>query len=349
MGNLIYTTNGPVDDGFRIKRSEEDGIRELIVNDGPYVPLCCGRQMGKTTLMYQIRDRLQADDFGTAYLYLGNMSDLSSARFYEVICDELFKQLANCCESNIARPNARIVTDQPAFVDFMEWIATKTGRCNKIVIMLDEVGGVPREFASSFWGGLRSIFTRRGVFRRLRFVLAGELDLSYLATSNNSPLINVCVTPFVELSDFTNNNVAELVEAGLPGCDSISDSVYGWTSGHPYLTQKLCTLIATDKTAHPEDWSDASIKDRIDKLVTMYFQNREDSNLLHLENCLNQKPNYRKRIQRIMTDGSVGSTPMYRELAILGVVKLGTDHQYRIRNRLYELAMRNYLEDYQEV
>jgi hypothetical protein len=345
---LTYVTNGPIDAGFRVKRSEEDVVWELIVHGDPYIPLCCGRQMGKTTLMYQLRDRLRAEGFGAVYLYLGNMSDLAPGRFYEVICGDILKQLHNCMNKDVAPANAHNVSDQPAFIEFMEWIATKSERCTKVIVMLDEVGGVPHAFAKSFWGGLRSIFTRKGVFRRLMFVFAGELDMSVLATSNSSPLVNVCVTPFVELNDFTREEVAQLVAAGLPSSDTLVEAIYEWTSGHPYLTQKLCTWIESDRIASPAYWSSGKPQDRIDQLVVMNFLNQEDSNLLHLENYLDRAPAYRERVRQILAGDRALPTRRNRELAVLGVVKRGLDNKYRIRNRIYELAMRSYLEDYPE-
>jgi hypothetical protein len=345
---LTYITNGPVDTEFRITRFEEDRVWELIVNSDPYIPLCCGRQTGKTTLMYQLRDRLRTHDFGAVYLYLGNMSDLGPSRFYEVICEDILQQLPNCFGNNVPSAVPKNVTDQPAFVDFMEWVATKSMRCTKIVIMLDEVGGVPHGFANSFWGGLRSIFTQKGSFRRLMFVLAGELDMSALATGDNSPLANVCVTPFIDLVDFSRDQVEEVVKAGLPNRAVLVDAVYGWTSGHPYLTQKLCTVITGDIAANPARWTGQTPLDRVDELVTAYFLDREDSNLLHLQNFLNEAPVYRERVRRILSGELTRATPRNRDLAVLGIIKPGPDRVYGIRNRIYEMAMRNYLEDYPE-
>jgi hypothetical protein len=297
--------------------------------------------------MYQLRDRLRTVGFGAVYLYLGNMSDLGQPRFYEVICEDILRQVPNCFGDNVAPAVPKNVTDQPGFVDFMAWLATRTMRCTKIVIMLDEVGGVPHDFANSFWGGLRSIFTRKGSFRRLMFVLAGELDMSALTTGDNSPLSNVCVTPFIDLVDFSRDQVEEVVKVGLPNTSVLVDAVYGWTSGHPYLTQKLCAVIAGDIIANPADWTGQTPLHRVDGLVSAYFLDREDSNLLHLQNFLNKAPMYRERIRRILSGESTRATPKNRDLAVLGIIK-PADRVYRIRNRIYEMAMRNYLEDYPE-
>ena len=108
--------------------------------------------------------------------------------------------------------------------------------------MLDEVGGVPSNIASSFWNGLRGIFTKGGVLRQVIFLLAGELDMRQLVVGANSPLANVCINPFIDLRDCTKDQVRTLVHAGLPKDERLVDEIEEWTAGHPYLTQKLCAL-----------------------------------------------------------------------------------------------------------
>jgi hypothetical protein len=349
----IYTTGGPIDTGFRIARREEESVWKLLVDGDLYVPLCCARQLGKTTLMYQLRERLQKEGFGAVYLYLGGRNDQSAARFYKSICEGILVQVATCLDKDTAPPNIASVDDQLAFSDFIEWLAGKTGRCGRIVIMLDEVGSVPDLVASSFWGGMRSFFTRRGLFRRIMFVLAGELDMYVLATGNNSPLANVCVTPFIELDDLTISEVATLVSVGLPSSVPLADAVHRWTSGHPYLSQKLCMLIQADMAVNASIWSMengggsvSDVTERVEALVTKAFPQDVDANIIHIENVLNRTPEYRKRLQRVMREGSIGFTPTTRALAVIGILKLHPDRRYRIRNPIYQRMLQNYFEDY---
>jgi hypothetical protein len=348
-----YTTGGPVDAGFRIIRHEEEAVWKHLVQGDLYVPLCCGRQSGKTTTMYYLRERLRREGFGVAYLYLGGRHDLSAPRFYNAMCSEIVGQLSSCIDKDTASLNVATVEDQLAFGEVIEWIAKNTGRCGKVVIMLDEVGSVPSAFASSFWGGVRSFFTRKGIFRRITFLFAGELDMYVLATGNNSPLANVCVTPFMELPDFTETQVNQLVAAGLFQCDAVGRAIFRWTAGHPYLSQKACVLIQGDVRSRPSSWPatvETTLAEKadalVDEVIGRAFPQEVDSNLVHLENSLERMPELRKIVRRVLQEGSVGFSPKARSLGVIGLLKLSDDRRYRVRNAIYERMLRNYFEDY---
>ncbi len=234
----------PIDDkDICLERSKFKEIMEHIETQSLYIPLCCARQTGKTTLLYRLRHELKMNEYGCVYFYLGNLGRLSEMRFYQILCKEMESQLQNCFSDktnyNLLSKN---VVDQPSLLYYLKEVAHESSNCRKIIIMLDEVGGVPQEFANSFWGGLRSIYTQGGIFRRFIFIFAGALEMNKLATSKNSPLLNVCISP-MSLTDFTLDQVQQLISGKLQDGKLLSPAIYEWTSGHPYLTQKLCATI----------------------------------------------------------------------------------------------------------
>jgi hypothetical protein len=320
---VTYETAGPVENGPIVKRREEDNVIKRIIARRAYVALCCGRQTGKTTFMYQLRERLRALGAGVAYLYLGGLRDVPASRFYERICIRILEDLDKWLRDDVARPNAQNVIDQPAFGDFIHWVALKSGRCNRVVIMLDEVGAVPEAFSRSFWGGLRAIFHEKGILDKVTFVLAGELDMNEMATGNNSPLLNVCVT--VDLQDFTRDDVRTLAAVALPTSDALVDGVYYWTGGHPYLTQKVCELVEAAVSADENFLKVVSGVDPVKKIIDEHFRFDVDPNLVHIRNYLNSEPEHRKRVRTILENGPMPYTQLNHELAVVGIVKLGSD------------------------
>jgi hypothetical protein len=255
--------------------------------------------------------------------------------------------LGECLQGDVARPNPQNVFDQPAFGDFIQWVALKSGKCNKVVIMLDEVGSVPQAIGSSFWGGLRAIFHERGMLERVTFVLAGELDMNHVATGNNSPLWNVCVS--VDLKDFTREDVRSLAAVALPTSELLVNGIYYWTGGHPYLTQRLCELLVRSGSADAKFLDGVTDIDPVKKVIDEIFQFDVDPNLVHIRNYLNSEPEYRARVRSILEKGPMPATPINQELAVLGIVKLGSDRQYSIRNKLYGYDLQNYFKDHPEV
>src|SRR5690606_40829476 len=85
-------------------------------------------------------------------------------------------------------------------------------------------------------------------FARLSFVLAGECDpLSIAPDPSLSPFE---VSQEIRLTDFTRDDLDTFAtELNLSSCDATIalDRIYYWTSGHPYLTQKLARAVARER------------------------------------------------------------------------------------------------------
>ena len=104
--------------------------------------------------------------------------------------------------------NPEQVTDQEAFGNYLTWLSAHTPRARKLILMLDEVGGVPEEISETLFPSLRRFFHRgrrpshtRDLYRRVMFIFAGALDLHLLRQGKNSPLWNIC--EFYSLHDFS--------------------------------------------------------------------------------------------------------------------------------------------------
>ena len=89
--------------------------------------------------------------------------------------------------------------------------------------------------------------------------------------------------------------------------------------------------------------------DPVKKVIDESFRFDVDPNLVHIRNYLNSEPEYRTRVRSILEKGPMPATPINQELAVLGIVKLGSDRQYSIRNKLYEYDLQNYFKDHPEV
>jgi WD40 repeat protein len=123
----------------------------------------------------------------------------------------------------------------------------------RVVLFLDEIDvaqSLPFS-ANEFFAAIRHCYTRRAEdpeFERLSFCLAGVATPSDLI---DDPL----TTPFnigtrIELTDFEEAEATRLAEGlGRPDDEAAAliHRVLHWTSGHPYLTQRMCQAVQADE------------------------------------------------------------------------------------------------------
>ena len=343
-----FIAGGPLDPvkNSLIDRSQFKELIDHIEKKSLYIPLCCARQTGKTTLLFRLRHELRKMEYGCVYFYLGNLSRLNEVRFYQRLCDEIEEQLQNCFAAEKKhRPIIENIVDQPSLLDYLKSLALQSKKCRKIIIMLDEVGGVPQEFANSFWDGLRSIYTIGNVFRKFVFIFAGSLDMNDLAMSKNSPLLNVCCSP-VALADFSLDQVKQLISGKLKDEEYLATAIHEWTSGHPYLTQKLCAAIEENDRYLNRTLDDYS--DFIEGLVEDIFLNGDDPNLIHLFNHLTRNEKHLSFVKKILEGHEAKRSFRSRELEVFGVIARNDRGFYQIRNKIYRESLVRYFEDFDE-
>lgn len=315
-----------------------------IEKESLYIPLCSARQTGKTTLLYHLRYELQKMGYGIFYIDLSNLRRLDEARFYQTICEDIENQLQKCfSDESFNQPIIENIIDQPSLLDYLESVANRSHSCRKIIIMLDEVGGVPQEFDGTFWAGIRSIYTQGGIFRKFMFIFSGSLDINHLATTNTSPLFNVCCST-VSLEDFSLNQVKRLISGKLKNEELILPHIYKWTSGHPYLTQKLCKTI--EKNDRYGDEKDHAAY--ITNLVEETFLKCDDSNLVYIFNHLMDNKKYVGLTKKILEGQRIRRSFRSREIEIIGLIVVNQYGIYQIRNRIYNEALIRYFEGFEE-
>jgi hypothetical protein len=181
--------------------------------------------------------------------------------------------------------------------------------------------------------------------RNLTFVLAGVATPQELIGDMGMTSYNIGEA--VELGDLPQKgeDVQELAQGlGLANpkkAQRILGRVLRWTGGHPYLTQKLCALVANLVAKKPRP--DCSASD-VDRLVSNEFVSGErDKNIVYVENeLMKERDGEIKRADVLaelgrVLDGGVRdrNTAVQAELKLTGVVKVEDGH-LEIRNRIYK-------------
>jgi hypothetical protein len=209
--------------------------------------------------------------------------------------------------------------------------------------MLDEIGSIPEAFSEDFFRVLREVFTVREIvpcFRNLGFVLAGAFDPRDLIKDPRISPFNVAQR--VSLKDFSDAQVRQLVNfLGVSGNTAtvITERINHWTSGQPYLTQRMCALLAKGPLPPTGEG--------VEQAAGIIW--REDTNhLARMFEELERDSTTRRYMERVLEDRAIRFAPaanrLQAKLAIIGIIKADEQGYCTVRNRICEEALKSYLE-----
>lgn len=337
-----------------IYRSQLASILEDIINGNLYISLTSPRQTGKTTLLYQIQASLSKQGYGVVYIDFENCDDLDKTNFYQELCDNVNTSLSSFLEpTNEVSLTPQEVINETTFFKYLGELSKNTPKARKIVLMFDEIGGVPRLFSKTFFSTLRKVLTHsRGVqpecqlYKKISFIFSGALDLYKLTEGHNSPLSNVCGSP-VYLDDFSEEQVY-LLSKNLQGCAEdltkiLSEHVYKWCNGHPYLTQKLLGLI--ERSQEFSSIKSEEFSRWLEDLIKINFLNGKDANLDNILHYLERNSTSpRDSIFKILKNENLKTVNHDDELFVAGFLRRMDDQCLAIRNQIYVQTLEIFFE-----
>ena len=342
----VFKTRGPLDpvndSAVYVPRPELEQLSRAAqaTSVDAYLAILSSRQTGKTTLLYQLRHRLRPRGVGVALIDLAVVRDQSEGNLYSYVAGELRSELSpNVPRGADKKDVAAPPTNPIAFRRFMLDLARQV-RAPRIVVLMDEVEAVPEKFSDAFFGTLRNIFSSRRkedevAFDKYLFVLCGARELHRLTAGPNSPLN---IAERIYLKDFDVAGVQSLVSnfqrAGIVAPPETAQWVYDQTGGHPYLTQKLCTLI--------EHARRATITPQVIQSAAEDILHSDD----HLEKMILQvdaEPSACDQLKQIAAGQAVTFSrlsPTIARLELLGAIR--DAKQCVMRNALYATAFRRH-------
>ena len=364
--NSLFKVTGPLDfdqdRAIYVERPErQDIFREIR---SPYVEsylaLLASRQMGKTTLLYRVYRELKRAGSPVAFLDLSAYRIDSVSQSYAYAALKIWAELSDTLAfPGKLRAVAGAVDGAIRFREFMLDLARQC-RGMRIVVLLDEVGSFISNMG--FFETLRSI-SSSGVhdseraFKKYLFVFSGAVDLHDLTTGRNSPLANVC-TP-IYLDDFdllgTEYLVSNLGQIA-PVDPDLAEYIHSQARGHPYLTQRICSLIEADQTGRKRALRRITLKD-VDRAIDQMHEG--DENLRYVILQLERYAQAGELLLRMLMDSltvpfSIIDSRVAR-LFVIGVIRResmveivdGVERERSrcaIRNPIYERALQRYFE-----
>jgi hypothetical protein len=318
-----------------VERGEDDQVIKGV-RRGDYVALIGARQTGKTSLLLRLRRRLLDEGHMPVYLDLSPARNEDEEAWYRYLRSVVLFQLKRVGAGVSVPP----IGDRFDLREALMQVSLELPSSRHVVFLIDEMGALPRGIAERFLSMLRTIYNEREAFpefRRYVFVMAGAFIPEELVGQPSISPFNVASRVYT--GDADRDGLAPLVHnlesVGYRVSDEVINGIHGWTGGHPYLTQRLCSLLERRRDSHLTlQLVDTAADDALG-----------DRNIGRVYDNLDRLPEERRVLHRVLVRDDPlrfnRASPLIARLELVGVIKPDTDGYCTVRNAIYERALTN--------
>jgi len=335
-----------------------DKIKKIkrLVDDGEYFTINRPRQYGKTTTLFLLEKKLTECGYLVISLSFAGMGDLifeDEKVFSKEFVDSMASSIKAPDEQELSKHLLESVKDVDNLKEMSAVITEFTAKSTKkVVLMIDEVDkSSNNQLFVSFLAMLREKYLLRNAGKDHTFhsvILAGVHDVKTLKLKIrpdeerkfNSPW-NIAANFKVDLS-FNSKEIGTMLEdysreknidMDIPG---ISERLFYYTSGYPFLVSRLCEIIDTEILPEKEEpgWSVGDVENAFRMLLTENNANFDDL----IKNLENNSELY-NFVMGIVLDGENISYVRTDNVISLGTVYgiLKEDNgRCKISNKVYE-------------
>ncbi|ARV57431.1 hypothetical protein BZZ01_01210 [Nostocales cyanobacterium HT-58-2] len=340
----IYTVGGTVQanqNGVYIPRKADEELLALC-REHKFAYILTSRQMGKSSLMVRTAEQLADEGIQTVTIDLTQVG-------VQVTAEQWYLGLLTIIEGTLMldtdvvqwwQERSHLGFTQRLTSFFQEVLLKEVA--SPIVIFVDEIDTtLSLDFTDDFFAAIRYLYVARASdpeFQRLSFVLIGVATPGDLIRDPKRTPFNIGQR--LDVTDFTFEEAKPLAQGlGLSTQEAqqVLRWMLEWTGGHPYLSQRLCSIISQ------QDKKSLSKAD-VDGLVSSTFlgaMSEQDNNLQFVRDMLTKRAPDKEGVLTVYREIRRGKSVLDEEQSIVkshlklsGVVQR-KQNVLQVRNRIY--------------
>lgn len=356
-----FNTAGPCNPSkhYMVNIDNKLKVIEDMIARGDYFVINRPRQYGKTTLLSQLSKRLISDYIVVRISFEGIGDNIFQSE--ELFSSRILSLMARAVKNNFSNESHKLA-ELSAKVKDIDMLSEGLSEFMKdtekpVILLIDEVDkSSNNQLFLSFLGMLRNkyIMANDGLdytfksvvlagvhdVKNLKFKIRAEEEKKYNSPWNIAVNFNVDMSFSAEeiktmLVDYRDENKVTMDTL------KISEKIYFYTSGYPFLVSRLCQIISEELSHNKAVWN----LDDIDKAVKLIIN--ENNTLFEslIKNMENNKELY-DLVYNIVINGDLVSynilNPLINLGSVYGIFKNNNNVVY-LNNKIYEQIVYNYL------